>query len=189
MSVAQSDDAYIATLETIFHRLEEESAQRAREEEEIERRAATAEGRLTAQEVADMILPGIKYRRTSRTWVCSLCATRFSGTASSLSRSPDGIALAADTEALAASTQHIWIPKQSLSKAIARRLTHTQAAHSINTPVTDVDLVIGVTVAVEEVIMDRVAEDGLSHSAFVCAAQERCGIVHTTPRQSGWRFK
>lgn len=41
----------------IFQRLEEESAQRAREEEERDRLEAEAEGRPTAQEVADEVIP------------------------------------------------------------------------------------------------------------------------------------
>ncbi|KAJ3557777.1 hypothetical protein NM688_g1280 [Phlebia brevispora] len=57
MTTVLSTGPHTDMFEHIFRRLEEESAQRAREEEERERLEAEAEGRPTAQEVADEVIP------------------------------------------------------------------------------------------------------------------------------------
>ncbi|KAF7795839.1 hypothetical protein EIP86_007006 [Pleurotus ostreatoroseus] len=162
-------------LEPFFARIEAESAQRAHEEEENERLARAAEGRLTVQEITDLVLAKLKLDHPEL-WVCCICKTRFSGSMSTIDDS------ATDGEA-STTTQHIQARKYSLVGAISRRLSSACNAPP-RTPTGG--LVIGV--AVEEAVVEY---DSSEDSDSTIGALH--SVVHKTPlpvkKKASWVSK
>ncbi|KAF7798876.1 hypothetical protein EIP86_010104 [Pleurotus ostreatoroseus] len=237
MTTVLSAGAHTDMFEHIFRRLEEESAQRAWEEEERERLEAEAEGRPTAQEIADEVLPSAnsgtirstrERRRTSvsisryggppaptdgqptesqppstrASRSSSIVVTRptfyqldarqspQSGSADSLASSSVGADPAADVEEVpSVTTQQVWAPKQSLSKAISRRLSRARDVLPlpVNTPHGNGSLVIGV--AVEEATIEHRAEEGAVDADTVSTARVYSGTLRSQRSTPGLNEK
>ncbi|KAF7800061.1 hypothetical protein EIP86_011304 [Pleurotus ostreatoroseus] len=191
-----------------FLRLEEESALRALKEEELERLQAQAEGRPTAQELADKVLPSWKlasvtasseWRRISvdiprsedppsSRWSCSttsLCSLGSTDTASSHTL--------ADPEDLAAVTT-VCVLKRSFIKTLYRRLSRARNTLPLPLHILDSrdDLVIAVSV--EEATTVVPADENSLHaepiSTAVAYSPEPCAmnVVHEKS-STGWVSK